>query len=197
MKKQKLPNISKVGSKIDESLGEFITNKEEDRKETFNPIKDKKKRAKKQPSEKQDTKKESSEKKRQVSENKEHKIDNKSYKREDLPNDFKSHSALFSEEQLNKLRKVVNYKKWKVDPKYTIQLAIFEAIEMLFDNREKVEIFPEDFITYSPSFSIEQRENLERFVAEVRFKENERYALKYAIFEAIEMFLNRNPNFND
>jgi len=112
---------------------------------------------------------------------------------ESLPNDFKSHSALFSSDQLERLRRLVNYKKWKVNPKYTIQLAIYEAIELLFNGRVEITNFPDDFETYSPSFSADQLERLKDFVYEVRYKYSSKYALKYAIYEAIELFLEDNP----
>lgn len=108
------------------------------------------------------------------------------------PDDFKSHSALFSSNQLDKLRNLVNYKKWKVNPRFTIQLAIYEAIERLFEDRVPGYEFPDDFITYAPAFSEEQWGRLESFVAEIRFKEG-KYALKYAIYEAIELYLGDNP----
>jgi hypothetical protein len=110
-----------------------------------------------------------------------------------LPEDFKSHSALFSEDQLNKLRSVVNYLKWKENPKFTIQAAIFQGIEMLMNNRVVIDNFPDDFMTYSPSFSENQRERLGNFVGEIRYKSNPKYALKYAIFEAIQIFLDAYP----
>lgn len=110
------------------------------------------------------------------------------------PEDFKAHSALFSSSQLDELRNLVNFKKWKQDPKFTIQLAIYEAIEGLFNGRVPCYEFPDDFVTYAPAFSEKQWKKLdEEFVPEIRFLQKGQYALKYAIYEAIKMYLDDNP----
>lgn len=112
---------------------------------------------------------------------------------EDEEDLYKIHTVVFSEGQLDKLRNVVNYKKWKQDPKYTIKEALHEAIQLFLKKRKPVEEFPDDFSTYTPKVSIKQFELFNRFIAEIRFKENPKYAIKYAIYEAVELYLEKNP----
>lgn len=112
----------------------------------------------------------------------------------EIPDDFKSHSALFSKTQLDDLRNLVNFKKWKEDSKFTIQQAIYEAIEELFANRIPCDEFPDDFEPYAPAFSEKQWQKLdEEFVPEIRFIQKGKYGLKYAIYEAIALYLKKNP----
>ena len=114
-----------------------------------------------------------------------------------LPSDFKSHSVVISNEQLVQLRRVVNYNKWKKDPKYSIQQAVYEALELLFVNKVRETDSPNDFVTYSPAFSQEQWGRLNSFVGEVRFKENPKYAIKYAVYDAISIYLQVNTIIDD
>ncbi len=110
-----------------------------------------------------------------------------------VPDDFKAHSALFSRSQLDLLRKTVNYKKWKVNPKYTISSAIYEALDHFFLYRRPANNFPDDFITYTASFSESQMEDLRSYIGEIKFKEDPGYAIKYALYEAIQSYLKKNP----
>jgi hypothetical protein len=111
-----------------------------------------------------------------------------------LVDDFKAHSALFSSGQLDELRNLVNFKKWRENSKFTIQQAIYESIENLFKKRIPCNEFPNDFETYAPAFSMSQWEKLDKdFVPKVRFIQKGRYGLKNAIYEAIRMYLNNNP----
>jgi hypothetical protein len=106
--------------------------------------------------------------------------------------DFRSHSCIFSEGQLNRLRDAVFLKKATDDRKYSIKDALYEAFSMLMAKRQPCENFPDDFITYSPLVSTRQLEELYSFVYNMKAKKDPKYAMKYAIYEAIEMYLGRN-----
>ena len=107
--------------------------------------------------------------------------------------DFRSHSSLFSAGQLDRLRKAVYMKKATMDRKYSIKDAIAEAVGMLLKKRVAVENYPEDFITYTPIMSMSQFEELNSFVYKIKATKDERYAMKYAIYEALELYLKENP----
>ncbi|NLT49458.1 MAG: hypothetical protein GXX85_00900 [Ignavibacteria bacterium] len=198
---------------LDSALSSFVTNSKNEEETQFNPLTDKKpkKKDEQEKEEKQVTndskpaepvKEVQKETSNTVIENVSEKpvslkpktIKNVSnFLNTGIPDDFKPHSALFSSGQLDELRNLVNFKKWKETPKFTIQMAIFEAIENLLQNRNPVNEFPDDFITYAPAFSETQWQRLEEFVSEIRFKQKGQYALKYAIYEAIKMYLDNNP----
>lgn len=220
--KDKFPNLGRGGSRLQNSISSFKKKGSDDM--TFNPLLDNKKPKKnpvKQTEEKEEAKKvsgtpktvEESPKKQTHIEDipkDEPKVEtsieskpvvtksvpkpNKIVQELSIPDDFKPHSALFSSGQLDELRNLVNFKKWKQDPKFTIQLAIYEAIEGLFNDRIPCYDFPNDFVTYAPAFSEQQWKKLdEEFVPEIRFLQKGQYALKYAIYEAIKMYLDNNP----
>ncbi len=108
-----------------------------------------------------------------------------------LPEDFRSHSCIFSQGQLNRLRDAVFLKKATEDRKYSIKDALFEAFNQLLENREPLREYPDDFITYSPLVSTRQFEELYSFVYNIKAREDSKYAMKYAIYEAIEIYLLR------
>ena len=110
-----------------------------------------------------------------------------------LPEDFRSHSSIYSEGQLQRLRNIVYMKKATVDPKYSIKNALHDAFYMLMDDRQELTDFPDDFFTYSAMVSVKQWERLNSFVYRIKAKEDSKYALKYAIYEAIEMYISANP----
>jgi hypothetical protein len=213
MTKKDFKSLKKTSNSISKGgLASFLDEKDSEDKTFHNPLRDKRKPPKKDDSDKKETPSEIQEEPKPAKPESKPKVEREladqeknispgpqvkhqrvSFNPESIPDDFKSHSALFSADQLERLRRLVNYKKWKVNPKYTIQFAIYEAIEMLFNGRIEITNFPDDFETYSPSFSADQLERLKDFVYEVRFKSSSKYALKYAIFEAIELFLEDNP----
>lgn len=200
MAKKKFGNLA-----LDNSLSSFVRNDTEDEEKGYNPLKDKRKpKATKVKNEKVLEKEVVKPKETPIpvkvqteiptTPETKPKVKNAIPVLKDLPEDFKAHSALFSSDQLDKLRDLVNYKKWKVDKKFTIQLAIFEAIECLFKDRIPLTEFPKDFITYAPAFSKKQWKKLdEDFVPEIKFKQKGKYSLKHAIFEAIQMYMDNNP----
>lgn len=241
MSKKRFENLNRGGSNIEDSLSSFLINKEEE-KETYNPLKQKRKPSSKKDKEPEAKKEQVQETKKKISVKKETQKQNPvaarirqpakptpdptetrtsttgqktpptaktskvtSFSRPDayvnqeqeldvqMPGDIRSRSILISEDQLNRLRRLVNYKKWKVNPKYSIQMAFFEAFSMLLSQREPIDDFPDDFVTYTPAISNEQWDELNFFVGEIKFKENDKYALKYAVYEAVEMFLQENP----
>jgi hypothetical protein len=108
--------------------------------------------------------------------------------------DFKSHSSLFSSAQLDELRSVVYMKKATVDRKFSIKDAVYEAFNMILKGRrEPLDKYPDDFITYSPLVSMAQFEKLNSFVYTIKAKDDSKYAMKYAIYEAVSMYLKANP----
>lgn len=116
----------------------------------------------------------------------------------ELPNDFKSHSSLFSADQLNQLRSVVYMKKATIDRRFSIKDAIYEAFNMIFEGERKpLDKYPKDFITYSPLVSMVQFERLNSFVYTIKAKDDSKYAMKYAIYEAIQMYLDSNPKIQE
>lgn len=209
-KKQDFKNLSRVKNGIESGLSSFITGGNSENRD-YNPLKeDKPKKAKQEPvteelnnvSETTVSKNKSIVKDTIKSEEKKHSkpkfepnVRTASNSLElNAPDDFKPHSALFSSSQLDELRNLVNFKKWKQNPKFTIQFAIYEAIEELFNERVPCHEFPNDFVTYAPAFSEKQWKKLdEEFVPEIRFIQKGQYALKYAIYEAIQMYLYNNP----
>jgi hypothetical protein len=108
---------------------------------------------------------------------------------QELPTDFTSHSCIFSAGQLNKLRDKVFLKKASGDRKYSIKDALYEAFNLLLEERKQVSSYPNDFVTYSPLISNKQFEKLYSFVYNIKAKKDSKYAMKYAIYEAIEMYL--------
>ena len=108
-----------------------------------------------------------------------------------VPEDFKNHSCLFSSAQLDDLRTAVYLKKAKVDKKYSIKDAVYEAFELfLSSGRPKIDKYPDDFITYTPLISMEQFEKVTSLVYTVKATEDKRYGTKYAVYEALQMYLN-------
>lgn len=187
MAKKKFSNIDLGDKGFSESLSNFVVNKEE---KTDTEV------IKKAP--KKESKKKSKEN-LSLNDSESMEIDETALIMVDvvLPSDFKSHSVVISNEQLAQLRRVVNYNKWKKDPKYSIQQAVYEALELLFVNRVRETDFPNDFVTYSPAFSMEQWGRLNSFVGEMRFKENPKYAIKYAVYDAISIYLKVNKISDD
>lgn len=121
----------------------------------------------------------------------------KQIKKEDLPielpDDFKSHSCLFSADQLDKLRTVVYLKKATGDRKYSIKDAVYEAFNMLLESgRGAEDTYPDDFITYTPLISMDQFEKVNSYVYTIKAKEDKGYGMKYAVYEALELFLRAN-----
>lgn len=111
-----------------------------------------------------------------------------------LTNDFGGHTVRFSAEQYALLKKTVNYRKWKVNPKFSIKEAFFEAVVLHLKDRVEVAEFPEDFETQTVSASDKQIASLNSFVGEIRFRfDDNRYSLQRAIFEAIAQYLDKNP----
>lgn len=102
---------------------------------------------------------------------------------------FRGHSILVSESQLNKLRDAVFLRKANGDRRYSLKDALNEAFTMFLNKRQPCETFPDDFITYSPLVSTRQLEDLYSFVYNLKAKKDSKYAMKYAIYEAIEMYL--------
>lgn len=105
--------------------------------------------------------------------------------------DFKPHSSLFSAGQLDRLRMEVYKRKAAGDRAYTIKDAVNEAFSMVMADRKVIEEFPDDFVTYTASMSMAQFEDLSRFMYEIKGGGELKYAMKYAIYEAIEMYLEK------
>jgi len=108
------------------------------------------------------------------------------------PNDFRSHSMLISASQLDTLRQRVYLIKASGNRKYSIKDAVYEAFEMYLSKRKELTEFPDDFMTYTPSISMQQWERMNSAMYQVKASDNTKYAMKYAIFEAIEMYLQSN-----
>jgi len=108
------------------------------------------------------------------------------------PDDFRSHSMLISASQLDTLRQKVYLIKASGNRKYSIKDAIYSAFEMYLAGRKELTTFPDDFITYTPSISMQQWERMNSEMYQVKASDNSKYAMKYAIFEAIHMYLQAN-----
>ena len=200
MAKQKFANLNRGQDKIENALSSFVINKNDNQEEkpSFNPLKDKRPRKQETQQQKEQVKESQPTQKlkkvaAQKNESKEKAKPVTVQAGISFADDFKAHSAIFSHQQLSDLRNVVNYRKWKENPKYSIKMAIYEAVEMLLGGRVAKQSFPDDFVTYSPLFSVDQWNRLNSFIGEIRFKDNDKYAIKYALYEAIEMFLKANP----
>jgi len=63
---------------------------------------------------------------------------------------------------------------------------------MYLGGRKELTDFPDDFITYTPSISMQQWERMNSEMYQVKASNNAKYAMKYAIFEAIQMYLQAN-----
>jgi len=111
---------------------------------------------------------------------------------DDQPTDFRSHSMLISASQLDTLRQKVYLIKASGNRKYSIKDAIHSAFEMYLGGRKELTDFPDDFITYTPSISMQQWERMNSEMYQVKASNNAKYAMKYAIFEAIQMYLQAN-----
>lgn len=110
-----------------------------------------------------------------------------------VPSDFRSHSLLISSSQLDTLRQRVIYLiKASGNRKYSIKDAVYKAFELYLSVRKELTEFPDDFITYTPSISMQQWEKMNSEMYQVKASDNTKYAMKYAIFEAIEMYLEVN-----
>lgn len=200
--KKGFANITRTGKNIGESSGlnSFITNKDQDQETKEKINKETKPKEQEKKVTEQPKPKEKVPEKKQKTEDLEEKVS------PDLPHkkesasldfltryDFKAHSVLFSKSQLDELRNYVNFKKWKDNPKFSIQLVIFEALKMLMDNRVKVNNFPDDFVPYTISFSQDQWNELDSFVDKVSNLEYGRYGKKHAVYEAVKTYLDKHP----
>jgi hypothetical protein len=108
------------------------------------------------------------------------------------PSNFRSHSMLISASQLDTLRQRVYLIKASGNRRYSIKDAVYEAFEMYLSDRKELTEFPDDFITYTPSISMPQWERMNSAMYKVKASDNTKYAMKYAIFEAIQMYLQAN-----
>ncbi len=108
------------------------------------------------------------------------------------PSDFRSHSMIISSSQLDTLRQRVYLIKASGNRKYSIKDAVYEAFEMYLSGRKELTEFPDDFITYTPSISMQQWERMNSEMYQVKASDNPKYAMKYAIFEAIALYLEVN-----
>lgn len=109
----------------------------------------------------------------------------------EIPDDFKSHSILFSEKQLSLIQEKVLLEKLHSNRKYTMKLALHEAFSLWLDQKTITPVeYPDDFKTYSALISESQFEKVLNKVYMHKARVDRNYSLKKALFEAIEMFLN-------
>lgn len=202
--KKGFANISRTGKSIGTSSGlnSFLINKDDEEvNKKRNPLKKEKKNIKepKRETKPKETPVKASKSEKEVAGPEKNTFQDQQPKNKKVSldfiirHDFKAHSVLVSKSQLNELRNLVNFKKWKENPKFSIQLVLFEALSMLMNDRIKQNNFPDDFAPYSISISQEQWNELDSFVVKVSNLDYTKYGKKYAVYEAISMYLNKHP----
>lgn len=106
--------------------------------------------------------------------------------------DFKSHSILFSEKQLSRLQEKVLLEKLHFDRKFSMKKAIFSAFSMWIEHSGIVQVeYPDDFKTYSALISESQFEKVLNKVYMHKAKVDRNYSLKKALYESIELYLKK------
>ncbi len=109
---------------------------------------------------------------------------------EEIPEDFRSHSVLFSEGQLSDLQEKVLMRKINEDKKYSMKKALYEAFSLWLDQKTIVDLeLPDDFKTYTALFSEGQLNSVQDKVYMHKAKEDRGYSLKKALFEAVALYL--------
>lgn len=105
--------------------------------------------------------------------------------------DYRTHSILFSEQQLSKVQEKVLMRKIHSDRKYSMKMAMNEAFSLWLSQKEIVVTeYPEDFKTYTALFSQKQLDDVLDRVYMFKAKKDRGYSLKKALYEAVELYLN-------
>ena len=109
----------------------------------------------------------------------------------EVADDYRTHSILFSEQQLSKVQEKVLMRKIHSDRKYTMKMAMNEAFTLWLAQREIIATeYPEDFKVYTALFSQKQLNTVLDKVYFHKAKKDRGYSLKKALYEAVELYLN-------
>ncbi len=108
----------------------------------------------------------------------------------ELPDDFRSHSVLVSKKQLSQLQEKVLLHKVRVNRKYSMKQAFFEALKLWLSKKEIIsEELPDDYVTYSALFSESQFNDFQDKLLLHKARVDRSYSIKKSLYEAINLYL--------